>query len=309
MPFFSKNIDDRNKKYVTLQVRVPGAGIGFSAKRALSSALFQKAYASLTVEAAMVLPLFLFSMVILMMPMKFMDEGRRVQTALEGACEDVSQYAYIMDQLKQEEAAEYLQMPGLIGELAGALKKETVIFYVKRKVESQAGSGRLTDVSFRRSSILADGETIDLVMDYRLKLPFPVLGLKSVPMTARSSRRAWIGRALKDGEETGSKEEDELVFVGKSSTRYHISRTCHYLYNNISQVSFEEAEKIHNSFGKKYKPCSRCGDRAGKGEAVYIMPGGEHFHSNRDCSSITSYVQAVPLSEVSHLGPCSYCSK
>lgn len=309
MPFFRKNINHRNKKSVTLQVRVPYTGISFSVKRVLSSALFQKTRASLTVEAAMVLPLFLFSMVILMMPMELMDEGRRVQTALEGACEDVSQYAYIMDELKQGETGEYLQMPGLVGELLGVLKKEAVIFYVKKRVESQAGSGRLEAVSFHRSSVLADGETIDLIMDYRLKLPYSVLGLKSVPMTARSSRRAWIGRAGKDGGESGDLKEDELVFVGRNSTRYHLSRTCHYLYNNISQVSLEEAKNMRNSFGKKYKPCSRCGGIAGKGEAVYIMPGGEHFHSDRGCSSITSYVQAVPLSEVSHLGPCSYCSK
>ena len=45
----------------------------------------------MTVEAALVLPLFLFSMVILMMPMRIMNEGRKVQMALETVCEEVSQ--------------------------------------------------------------------------------------------------------------------------------------------------------------------------------------------------------------------------
>lgn len=311
MLFFRKATDDQNKKNVTLQVRIPYAKKSFPVKRALSSALFQTKKASLTVEAAMVLPLFLFSMVILMTPMKLMDEARRIQFSLDRAGQEISQYAYIMYQLGQGENKEGYETPELAGELAGILEKEGVLIYVRHKMDKQINLSRLKSVSFRRSSILADGETIDLIMDYRMKLPFSVFGLDSVPMTARSFRRAWIGMEgkAKNGEGKDGNQEDELVYVGRDSTRYHKSSTCHYLYNNISQVSLEEVTAMRNSSGAKYKPCSRCGRYANTGGSVYIMPGGEHYHSDRDCSSITAYVQAVPLSQVSYLGPCTYCSK
>lgn len=38
--------------------------------------------ASLSVEAALVLPLFLFAAAILMTPVKMMNDGRKIQTAL-----------------------------------------------------------------------------------------------------------------------------------------------------------------------------------------------------------------------------------
>lgn len=166
---------------------------------------------------------------------------------------------------------------------------------------------RLESVSFSRSSVLREGETIDLIMSYRLRLPFSVFGLDSIPMTARSCRRAWTGQ--EGGGSKGSSQEDEIVYVGKYSTRYHRKRTCHYLYNDIQQISIDEVKSIRNSFGRKYKPCSRCGRFAGDNGSVYIMPGGERYHSDRNCPSIEAYVKAVPLSEARHLGACSYCSQ
>ena len=34
----------------------------------------------------------------------------------------------------------------------------------------------------------------------------------------------------------GDGEEDEIVYIGKNSTRYHRLRTCHYLYNDLKAV-------------------------------------------------------------------------
>ena len=50
-----------------------------------------------------------------------------------------------------------------------------------------------------------------------------------------------------------------------------------------------------------------CGSKAGEGDAVYIMKSGSRYHSDASCTAITAYVQAVKLSEVEHLGACSYC--
>ena len=81
MPFFKEFQGKNNKNNVTLQVRIPFMKQGFLAKRVLSSAPFSRKNGSLTVEASMVLPFFLFFMVVLMVPMKVMQEGRRIQTA------------------------------------------------------------------------------------------------------------------------------------------------------------------------------------------------------------------------------------
>lgn len=305
MPFFKEFKRKNNKKIVTLQVQIPFMKQGFLVKRVLSSASRHKKKGSLTIEAALVLPLFLFFMVILMLPMGIMKEGRRIQTALEGAGEEVSQYAYVLHQLKVGEKLEATGIDGFSEEFLDGLTEQGILLFVRKQVEGRAGFERLESATFARSSVLRDGETIDLILDYRVRIPFSVFGLKSIPMTARCCRRAWIGQEGgingKDG------PEDELVYIGKASTRYHRQRTCHYLYNDIEQISFKEIENARNLNGGKYKPCSRCGRFTEENGSVYIMPSGERYHSDRNCSSIMAYVEAVPLSQVRHLGPCSYC--
>ncbi len=306
MPFFKKSAGIKNKKIVTLQVQIPMKINRLFAKRVLSSAFCFKPKASLTVEAAMVLPLFLFFMVLLMMPMEIMNEGRRIQTAMEATGEEMSQYAYVLDQLKQGEKIDAAKIDGLGEAFLEGLTEEGILLYARKKVESQVDLKRVENISFARSSVLRDGETIDLIMNYRVRLPFSVFGLKSVPMTARSCRRAWVGKEGGTGIKNG--EEEEIVYVGKGSVRYHRSRTCHYLYNDLQQTTLAGVENLRNLSGGKYKPCSRCGKAAGAGSAVYVMPSGERYHTDKNCSSITSYVSAVSISEVRHLGPCSYCS-
>ncbi|MEY8356542.1 hypothetical protein AALB39_24765 [Lachnospiraceae bacterium 54-53] len=279
----------------------------FLAKRVLSSASGYRKKGSLTVEAAIVLPLFLFLTVILMMPMEMMNEERRIQTALEAAGEELSQYAYVWDRLEQGEEPEISGAQGLPEELLKGMAEGGALLYAGKRLEGRVNFERLEAVSFSESSVLRDGETIDLVMNYRMKVPFSVFGLDSIPMTARSCRRAWIGREGGSGKGIGP--EDELVYVGRTGTRYHRDKNCHYLFNDIRQISFNDLESERNSSGGRYRPCSRCGRFAGENSSVYIMPEGERYHSDRNCSSIAAYVEAVPLSEVRHLGACSYCSQ
>ena len=307
MPFFRELIKIVCKAKVTLQVHFPLTRKNISAKRVLLFASFQPKPGSLTIEAAMALPLFLFAVIILMTPMKLLNDGRKIQTALEITGEELSQYVSALKELKRGEdlsAAGLNELPD--GFLEG-ITEQSILLYARVKMGKYEVYRDALSVSFLRSSVLKDNETIDLIMDYRMRLPFPVLGLKSVPMSARCFRRAWIGNTLLYEEESGDIEE--MVYVGRDSTRYHKERTCHYLFNHIRAVNETDLESIRNTGGGKYKPCSRCSSLAKEGSIVYIMPSGEKFHSSRECSAITAYVRLVPISEVIHLGACSYCSQ
>lgn len=321
MPFFQRPLskDFNKKRSVTLQVRIPLEIYGLPVKRVLSFASPRHVWyrqlgdrlrvcGSITVEAALALPLFLFAMMILMMPMVLMNEGRKIQTELEQVCAEISQYAGVLSDSTLE--SEDYKKIGIPEELIKDMTKTGFRLYAEGRIRSRIHTEKAGQFSLTGSRILEDGETIDLILSYQMVLPFPVFRMKSVPMTARSCRRAWIGRdgGMGNGD-TGQDMEDELVYIGKSSTRYHRNRNCHYLYNHISAISFADVGTVRNSDGRKYKPCARCGGFAGPGGSVYIMPSGESYHGDRNCSSIVAYVRAVPLSEVEYLGPCSYCAK
>ena len=149
---------------------------------------------------------------------------------------------------------------------------------------------------------------LDLVMEYEISMPFPVLGLSSLHRTIRCRRRCWTGREGRYGERDSDGGEDEqIVYIGKNSTRYHPDRNCHYLSNRLTAVSWEHMAEKRNINGGKYYPCVSCGKEAAKGGRVYIMSSGSRYHSRQDCKSITAYVRAVRRKDVKHLGACSYC--
>ena len=185
MPFFRELINIIRKAKVTLQVQSPLKKRNFSAKRALSSASFYVIPGSLTIEAAMSLPIFLFAVIILMMPMKLLDDGRKVQTALENTGEELSQYVSLLEEFKTGENLNTAGLNELPDGFINGITEQGILLYTRMKIGRYEMYQGLDSVSFSRSSILKDKETIHLIMDYRIRLPFSVLGLKSIPMTAR----------------------------------------------------------------------------------------------------------------------------
>ena len=133
MPFFRRPAGKKNKKIVTLQVQIPVSKGRPSVKRVLSSAFSSNRQGSLTIEAAMALPLFVFFMIIMMMPMVIMNINRQVQTALEEAGEDLSQYAYLLENGKQNEQETTSNTKGIQKEILESLAGEGVLFYVRKR--------------------------------------------------------------------------------------------------------------------------------------------------------------------------------
>lgn len=264
----------------------------------------------MTIETALVFPLFLFAMVMLMTLFTVMDRQRQVQAVLESVCEDISRLAYADYEIKRGETK--IQKPGeefeqYFGE--GGIGESLVTVYVELRLRSQLDMRKIQGLSLAGSNLLTDGEMVDLVARYEIRLPFPVFRIDGVPAVSRSRRRAWVGKDggwLNGGEAADGDNDDEIVYVGKRGTRYHINRECHYLSNQLIAVALEAIDTYRNESGGKYYACTRCGKNTGG--TVYIMKSGSSYHSSASCSAIIAYVRAVKKSEAAHLGACSYCS-
>lgn len=297
MPFFQK-IDNKDfsqhLRRVTLQVHIASVITVKFEKRVWLSA-------SLTVEAALSLSLFLFASMIMMVPMKMMDNQRRIQAGMEAYGEELSQMAYLLYLDIDQTGSENQGGLGAAAELvAGAYGYQKATKYVE--------DGVITGISFLRSHILEDGETICLIMDYHMNLPFSVFRISRIPMSTVTYRRAWVGKKGRVGDGDNHEQEEIIVYVGRGSTRYHLRSTCHYLDNQIISYKTDEVDQIRNQYGGKYSPCSVCGKLAVSGGTVFVLPSGSSYHGRFDCTAISAYVKAVPLSSVAYLGACGYCS-
>jgi hypothetical protein len=297
-------------KFVTLQVRtLSNLSNSCCTKEAAGKKVFLSVSGSVTLEAALCLSIFIFASTCLLLPMKVMNTERQIQAAMEQAGEDLSRYAYLKDAAEQGKLFASAGASDFAKGFCNYLVEEMGEGYTEALVREHMKTNVVNGINMAESQIMADGEYIDLVMDYEIRFPFPVLGLSSLERTARCRRRAWIGTEGKDYDNDGdaASEEDPLVYIGKNSTRYHRKRSCHYLSNDLTTVSRNAISAMRNRDGKKYRACAVCGKQAG--DTLYLMPSGESYHTDPDCRAIVAYVQTARLSEVEHLGPCSYCSR
>lgn len=299
----------KNKKIVTLQVRILVFYL-YNQMQSCGKKAFLSVPASMTLEASLILSLLIFASVSLILPMKILNTERKIQAGLEAVGEELSQYAYLQDVIKKGDGEKIPGADSQAREFCKNLVGKAAEVYVLYRIQEHVDTRQVIKINPLKTSIMEDGEILDLRLDYQIKMPFPVLGLKSIHCTARSRRRAWIGREGQEESGTdiaGETGEEEIVYVGRSSTRYHRNRTCHYLANQLNSADAGQIEELRNKSGGKYYPCKVCGGGGALSGVVYIMPEGSSYHRTKNCSSIVSYVKAVKLKEVSYLGPCSYC--
>lgn len=285
----------------------------FFKKRALSW-VSRPVCGSLSLEAALCLSLFLFFCVCLIMPMKMMNRQRQIQGVMEAVGEELSRFAYVEYSIGNagEEEVDTGRADRELGALQGEGDMDMVsalgAAYAAARILTGIDSSWIESVSFEGTDIGSD-DMIQIVMSYKMRLPFSIFGLDSISVKQVCSRRMWIGSEggrHGSGQGSGGENEEEIVYIGKNSTRYHKKRTCHYLFNRLEAVPAGEVDGRRNQSGGRYTPCRTCGAGSGSG-TVYIMPYGTSYHTQRSCTSIIAYVQAVPLSQAVHLGACSYC--
>ena len=104
-------------------------------KRVLPFTSGKKYCASMTVEAAIVLPLFVFLAIALLMPMKALDTERKIRTTMEKNCCDLSLAAYMENEENTDEGGDII---------LGITYRERIPFF------SVAVNGLKTEISVKR---------------------------------------------------------------------------------------------------------------------------------------------------------------
>ena len=282
---------------------------------------------SMTVEAALVLPLFLFFFLNLGSVIELLRLHANLETALQSAGRNVALYgAMATDPFlemgrtghaspggitpeEEEESAGEAPLLGEIGDLA------VTGLYVRQSLISELGAdyldtapilGGAGGLSFLESEVVGSGDLVDLVVTWQTKAPFPG-PFFSFRMSSRYYAHLWNGYEVK-GEQTDLQQE-RIVYITADSEVYHVTTACTHLKLTVRVIGAGELESARNAEGARYYPCEFCtgGEMP---EDVYVAREGRRFHYSGTCKGLTRSYTPVPLSEVedSHR-PCSRCGK
>ncbi len=247
--------------------------------------------ASLTVEAAVALPVFLFVMMAVLQLFRIYDYAQRSAAALAQTAEEMAIGAYVSG--SRDEGKE--DLPGIVLSAAFASARVTGL---------TGGTDAVKKANFLLSSFREEEEYIDLVLTWQMNSPVGMIPFPAGLFIQRGCVRAWMGREGSSGEKETEADDHIIVYVTENGSVYHRDRNCTHLKLAISRTSLEAAKSMRNVYLERYRQCEICGRSVGS--MVYITTDGNRYHSTLDCPGLKRTVREVYLDEIS-LPPCSKC--
>lgn len=243
---------------------------------------------SMTVEAAVIIPLFLFFFLNLMSAIEMIRLHGNLELSLwkNGRVMAVGGYA------GSALLSDFVMYHAVVDDVGKEYLKESPLTYGEK------------GLVFWESSYGED-DHIDVKVTYQVSPAFRIPGFQSFRMANRYYARAWTGYAV--GGEEGHEEALDNVYVTPYGEVYHVSRDCSYVTRSISALRLSEVHSARNSSGERYVLCRIC---AGEGQdIVYVTRDGSRYHERQDCLSLKRTIITVErLTAEAKYRPCSRCA-
>lgn len=243
---------------------------------------------SLTVEAAMAVPIFFFAMLCMVYLLETLSIQTSMRNALYSVGKEVAQKAYGSSVL-----------------LSSDIEKKMVANLGTEALEHSIVVGGAEGLDCKKSYSNWNTGVFDLSVRYQVEIPVLLFRLPLVSYEENLRVKGWNGY----GEGLYADTKEEVVYVTDYGLVYHKDKHCTYLELSVQSVPAGEVKSLRNASGGKYYPCEKCGGKAGEMGLVYITTYGTRYHSSLECNKIKRNVHEVPLDEVYGLGGCSKCVK
>lgn len=285
--------------------------LGFIERISLFTFCSGKISASMTVEAAVVLPLFLFFFVNLSCAIEMIRLHGNLELAMWEVGNRMSIYGYMVS--SGTETEEYLEGDDVLEEVADVAFSYT---YIKGEVVEYAGEKYLnqspllygTDgLQFVESDIFTSEDTFEVVLTYAVSPWLRMAGVRPFRMANRYYGHIWNGYHIPGtGSAGGSKQE--VVYVAENGTVYHEDKHCTHLEFSIKETAAFQVVFERNERGGKYTLCEKCG-HGEMPENVFICSEGNRFHYTEDCAGLKRTVYTLTRKDAEKYQPCSRCSE
>lgn len=245
----------------------------------------------MTVEASIVIPVFLLAMMgIALWFQVFMIEAEVQKGVTETGKYAARQvYSYMLAGEKEK----------AVSIISNAMIKTYWKQYVDETfLEKSCLVNGIQGVSFQNSKYEEDTDCVKIHASYKVRISIPFIGTYQLPLQATTNQKAFTGY---------NNSSDEYVYVAQSGTVFHTDRTCPYISLIITRVY--DTQK-YTSGRSGYSACEKCAKRYdGTSEFFYITKYGKKYHTSLQCSGLKRTIQKIKLEEAKGLGQCLKCQE
>ena len=263
----------------------------FSGKSVIHSLAWRSpdclARASLTIEAAFVLPLMIFIIAAVISFISLISFQADLQRKIDEYARELARLAYV-------------------DEGDGALTRlVTNPLVLQARLDDTSSLSRISGFNTLLSSYDKDSGILDIEAAYRYSIPFFPEGFPDICITQRMRCRVWIGKELSASSDPSGTDKN-TVYITPDGDAYHMTPYCNYLDLSMQAVPESLTGSLRNLSGHKYKQCSRCAS-SGSSDMVYITDYGTLWHADILCSALKRTVIAVDITEVGERHLCPKC--
>ena len=179
--------------------------------------------ASVTIEASFAIPMFLFAVLCLI----WMIEIQSIRISIAGAAQNAA-----------KKATEQTALVSVLNSIK--LKSDIVELIGEERLENSIIDGGSSGISCWKSYVSPVTGEMNIVVEYKIKLPVPMFGSPSVSLSEEFKMSSWTGYNDRKAGEEGS----EIVYITDYGTVYHEDYQCTYLQLSINYVPYTEAERM-----------------------------------------------------------------
>lgn len=293
---FKKHTD----KYDLIFPKIKNKISNYFSKR-ISSVISFTSEGSLTIEAALIIPIFLFAVMAVLSFTEVLCLQMKIDSSMQQCAKELAVYGYAAKECGGEKMDE---LP---------LGAETLFseIYVRNRIISETGEDYLkespmesTNALHLAGSRIMENDRIELRCTYYVT-PFFALSPKAgFLMESTAVARAFTG--YDNLAAAPPEENEEYVYVTENGTAYHRDRGCHYLDLSIEKVFTKELPLLRNADGSIYGACPICGD-TNSGSVAFITKYGNKYHSDILCSGLRRTIKRIPISQIGNRTPCKKC--
>lgn len=276
--------------------------------------------ASAAVEAALVMPIFIYAVMAVMYIMQMILVQIQVQESLYNAGRQIAKYAYLYDCIDKgmnergdisrtdEQNISWFEKGISVVGVQAAFVREIGTGYADKAgiVGGNAGYVMLG------SKIMEGSKDIILNVSYVLKNPFDIFGIAVKKFTQQVSVTAWLGDDKcmgVEGDDTLTHNNQEYVYLTTFGEVYHTDKGCTYLKPAVRRIKRENILNERNENGAKYYECEYCTKRAKETDSIYITSYGNRWHVTDKCPKINRSIMKVLKSSVADMRKCSKCGE
>ncbi len=243
----------------------------------------------LTIEASVIVPLFLIVAMTFVSIMTIVLINIKMRIALNNEADNVAMRCFDDNGYTED---------GVLAEIIATVGNRVIN---SGFIEDGADGISITESDF------SNDEIVDIILSYTVIVPFDITHTVRLNFSERAVVHKWVGYG--NGLNGYSKLlSGEIVYVTNGTTVYHLDRECSHIKLNIKRVSGDELKVLRNQSGGKYKSCEICKSRS-TDTNLYVTSDGDRFHNTLTCSGLTRNVRAMLLSHAINEGrrACSRC--